>query len=205
MFFFYCSILSQIIQVGNEVTEFRRSIADIMIQQNHLDCTKDKVDKVDLNSEDSLFPLIPLKIASKDVTPKELPGRYFMVPSPDPSKTKKDQEKVDKSKSHEEDEEVGGKSKNILQNGFCKSRNGNNNTTSKTSGATEIADNMSDNLSGVSMGTSSLSSDTVSKYAYKIFMCDWNYLENISISQGPKKLKCSECGAEFSINSTSEC
>lgn len=48
------------------MTEFRRSIADIMIQQNHLDCTKDKVDKVDLNSEDSLFPLIPLKIASKD-------------------------------------------------------------------------------------------------------------------------------------------
>ena len=194
--------------MGNEVTEFRRSIADIMIQQNHLDCTKDKVDKVDLNSEDSLFPLIPLKIASKDVTPKELPDRYFMVPSPDPSKTKKDQEKVDKSKSHEED---GGKSKNILQNGFCKSRNGNNNATNSknTSGATEIADNMSDNLSGVSMGTSSLSSDTVSKYtrsseraAYNIFMCDWNYLEHIIISQGPKKLKCSECGAEYSINST---
>ena len=90
------------------------------------------------------------------MTPKELPDRYFMVPSPDPKKN--DQEKVDGEKSKNE-EDSSSAAKKIIQNGFkCRS--------SKTT--TTEADNMSDNLSGVSMGTSSWSSDTVSKKLSKI-------------------------------------
>ena len=75
------SLLSQIIRVGNDVTEFRRSIANVINQQKHLD-TKEYNDDSS-NSEDPLCPLTPIKIPSKDVTPKELPDRYFVVPSPD--------------------------------------------------------------------------------------------------------------------------
>ena len=79
--FYIFSLLSQIIRVGNDVTEFRRSIANVINQQKHLD-TKEYNDDSS-NSEDPLCPLTPIKIPSKDVTPKELPDRYFVVPSPD--------------------------------------------------------------------------------------------------------------------------
>ena len=162
LFFNVFSLLSQIIRVGNDVTEFRRSIANVINQQKHLD-TKENDES---NSEDPLCPLTPIKIPSKDVTPKELPDRYFVVPSPDlKKKDQKNENKETKSKNvdvepeeeEEEDEEESTTTTNrkILQNGFNKSRGGG-------SKAVELQDNMSDNLSGVSMGTSSLSSDTVS-------------------------------------------
>ena len=128
---------------------------------------------IDTSAEDPLFPLTPIKTPSKDVTPKELPDRYFMVPSPDPNFRQnhsknhlRDSHKVgaDKSKNHHDPLAVdrksaagGGVGPKILQNGFCKSKHHNQHNHQKP----EAADNMSDNLSGVSMGTSSLSSDTV--------------------------------------------
>ena len=162
LFFNVFSLLSQIIRVGNDVTEFRRSIANVINQQKHLD-TKENDES---NSEDPLCPLTPIKIPSKDVTPKELPDRYFVVPSPDlKKKDQKNENKETKSKNvdvepeeeeEEDEEETTTTNRKILQNGFNKSRGGGG------SKAVELQDNMSDNLSGVSMGTSSLSSDTVS-------------------------------------------
>ena len=126
---------------------------------------------IDTSAEDPLFPLTPIKTPSKDVTPKELPDRYFMVPSPDPnfrqnhSKNHHHRESkvvVDKSKNHHlvaDKSAAGGVGvgPKILQNGFCNKSKHHNQHNQKP----EAADNMSDNLSGVSMGTSSLSSDTV--------------------------------------------
>lgn len=167
--YFLYSILSQIVRVGKEVLDFRKSIAEIMNRNKKLEQKENSHHHIDTIAEDPLFPLTPIKTPSKDVTPKELPDRYFMVPSPDPNfrqNHSKNHHKVgvDKSKNHHDPLAVDSKTASggnirpkILQNGFCKSKHHNQHNHQKP----EAADNMSDNLSGVSMGTSSLSSDTV--------------------------------------------
>ena len=70
----YFSILSQIIRVDDDILSFRQFIAKQMNQSE---------DSNNSTSEDPLPPSLIIRAASKDVVPRELPNRFFCVPSPD--------------------------------------------------------------------------------------------------------------------------
>jgi hypothetical protein len=132
---FSCSILNQIIRVSDEVVDFRRSIATKNGSLSGADFSED----LERTPDDPMPPLASsIWASSKDVTPRELPDRFFSVPSPQPPR--------DKTNSTKADNNV----KPVT-------------TTSSTKPLKNTQeDNMSDNMSGVSMATSSLTSeDTV--------------------------------------------
>ena len=126
----FCSILSQILRVNDDVLDFRQSIAKLFEQS----CDQDNnvsSDQVVHTPEDPLHPSIAIRTSARDVSPKELrrSPAAFIFTTPDNNESLEQQPKNDQ-----------------INGTNCKS----------TNELQTVA--QCDNLSAISMGVSSSSS-----------------------------------------------